>query len=77
MTPTDLKSWRARHKLTQRDAADMFGITYRTIQNMESGVTVIKPVYDLACETIDKRAETEKLWNTMRQFVERNQPTEG
>lgn len=71
MTPADFRDWRKRHKLTQRQAAETFGISHRTIQNIESGTSPIKPMLELACEAIDQRANVNRLWRDAIEATER------
>lgn len=37
-TGSDFRAWRAKHVLTQQQAADLIGLTIHTIQSWEQGV---------------------------------------
>ena len=37
-TGSDFRAWRAKHVLTQQQAADLIGLTVHTVQSWEQGV---------------------------------------
>lgn len=62
MTTADLRKWRISHNLTQSQIAEMFGISLRTYQHLEWGVSSsgrrysnLPLVYELAWCEIERR----------------------
>jgi len=54
MTPDELRDWRKQRGLSQRGLADFLGCHWRTVQDMERGVSSIQHVYVLALRYIDR-----------------------
>lgn len=55
MTGKQLKTWRGKLGLTQKDAAAEFGITPQHYREMESGRSPIRRVYEMASVGIQAR----------------------
>lgn len=49
MTPDELKNFRAMVGLQQDELAAVFGVSRRTLQDMENGTADIRHSIDLAC----------------------------
>lgn len=56
-TPDELRAWRERHKLTQRQAAHALGLTLRGYQLWEAGDRAISRATMLACLYLDEHPE--------------------
>jgi transcriptional regulator with XRE-family HTH domain len=54
MTADDLIAWRKRHKLTQPQAAECFGLSLRGWQKREAGGAAIARETELACRYLDQ-----------------------
>lgn len=52
MTPAQLRAWRARLSLSQREAAAALGLSMRGYQNYESGEHAIPKPVALACAAV-------------------------
>jgi transcriptional regulator with XRE-family HTH domain len=57
MEPTDLRTWRITHGLSQRALAEHLGVSYRTVQDWEAGVRngVRCKIVDLALAELERR----------------------
>ncbi len=60
MTPIELRAWRVGRKLSRREAADMLGLSERTLETLEYGrnaTSALFPVLErfmLALDMIDE-----------------------
>lgn len=62
MDASDLRAWRARHRLTQRELADMLGMTPQRLSQLErdSANGVLRQIMVLAIEALTARIEGER-----------------
>jgi transcriptional regulator with XRE-family HTH domain len=54
-----LIEWRKRHKLTQRELAEMLGVRSMTVYRWECGLRSIPPLLPLALEALENRLTKE------------------
>jgi transcriptional regulator with XRE-family HTH domain len=54
MTPTELRAWRTRRWLAQRDLADVLGVSSNTVNRWETGHNAIPAFLGLALERLDQ-----------------------
>lgn len=50
MSPNELREWRAARGLTQKQLAELAGVTIRQVRRWESGVTPIPRLLELYTE---------------------------
>ncbi len=69
-TAADIKEFRKKHNLTQEKLAEMIGVSWRTIQNYESGYTIpksknalLRVVFDEFNKSKSNEALNNKEWN--------------
>mgnify|MGYP006435533715 CR=1 FL=1 len=55
MNPDDLKAWRARLSLSQREAAEALGLSPRIYQYYEAGSVRIPYPVKLACDYLEAK----------------------
>ena len=60
MTVDDLKAFRDRSKLTQRDMADLMGLGLSAYQDIETELSKFKPRHQLALERASLRLACER-----------------
>jgi hypothetical protein len=53
--PEEMRAWRDRLDLTQKQAGEQLGLTLRAIQHYEGGTRPIPHVVELACWAIEHR----------------------
>ena len=53
MTSDQLRDWRKRLAMSQRKAAEILGLHYRTIQGYEAGNFDVPRVVELACKALE------------------------
>lgn len=58
---SDIKEFRKKHKLTQEKLADLIGVSWRTIQNYETGKVIPKSKITLFRVVFEKYNQEKKL----------------
>lgn len=53
MSKEELKAWRVRLGLKQRELAEIFGMSTRGYQDIEQGKSTVRPVYLLAMRSVE------------------------
>jgi len=61
VTPDQIRDWRARLSITQREAAERLGLSLRGYQKYESGEAAIPRSIELACAAIAQGIEPRSL----------------